>query len=185
MIKNHLFSRWKMRGLIRRLDLVFHRIGPFRGDFSIPRNVFDCQFARRVSEELHIDSRNLATSWGIHRREGIEKSGSEKQLQTIHLPCFSRESKGKSLDDSNCLESMTHHAVGIGTCPQSGMINPSHPSSEMHLGKFPRPYGISELDCELFEQRFARKQRIPHARCSGSRKSKQPSRWMTSSLQNQ
>ena len=32
---------------------------------------------------------------------------------------------------------MAHHAVGIGTCTQSGMINPSHPSSEMHLGKFP------------------------------------------------
>ena len=31
---------------------------------------------------------------------------------------------------------MTHHAAGIGTCTQSGMINPSHPSSEMHLGKF-------------------------------------------------
>ena len=45
--------------------------------------------------------------------------------------------------------SMTNHAAGIGTCTQSGMINPSHPSSEMHLGKFTRPYGISELDCEL------------------------------------
>ena len=32
---------------------------------------------------------------------------------------------------------MTHHAAGIGTCTQSGVIDPSHPSSEMHLGKFP------------------------------------------------
>ena len=29
------------------------------------------------------------------------------------------------------------------------------------------------------EQRFSRRQRIPHARCSGSRKSKQPNHWMT------
>ena len=50
------------------------------------------------------------------------------------------------------------------------MINPSHPSSEMHLGKFP-------------EQRFSRKSRIPHARCSGPRRLQQPNRWMTSSLQ--
>ena len=32
---------------------------------------------------------------------------------------------------------MAHHAAGIGTCTQSDMINPSHPSSEMHLGRFP------------------------------------------------
>ena len=32
---------------------------------------------------------------------------------------------------------MTHHAAGIGTCTQSGMTIPIHPSSEMHLGKFP------------------------------------------------
>ena len=32
---------------------------------------------------------------------------------------------------------MTHHAAGVGTCSQSGLINPSHPSSQMHLGKFP------------------------------------------------
>ena len=32
---------------------------------------------------------------------------------------------------------MTNHAAGIGTCTQSGMINPSYLSSEMHLQKFP------------------------------------------------
>ena len=35
----------------------------------------------------------------------------------------------------NCLKSMAHHAAGIGTYTQSGMINPSHPSSEMHLAR--------------------------------------------------
>ena len=48
-----------------------------------------------------------------------------------------REKQRKNLDDSNCPKSMTHHAAGIGTCTRSGMINPSYPSSEMHLGKSP------------------------------------------------
>ena len=39
------------------------------GDISIPGNVFDCHFARRVPEELNDDSRNLATSSGIHGRD--------------------------------------------------------------------------------------------------------------------
>ena len=51
-----------------------------REDMSFPGNVFDCQLARRVLEELHRDSRNLATPSGIQRREGIEKSGSEEPL---------------------------------------------------------------------------------------------------------
>ena len=60
-----------------------------REAMSIPGNVFDCQSARRVPEELHDDSRNLATPLGIQRREGFEKSGSEESLQPIPLPCFS------------------------------------------------------------------------------------------------
>ena len=32
---------------------------------------------------------------------------------------------------------LAHHAAGIKTCSQRGMINPSHSSSEMHLGKYP------------------------------------------------
>ena len=59
-----------------------------REAMSIPGNVFDCQSARRVPEELHNDSRNLATPLGIQRREGFEKSGSEESLQPIPLPCF-------------------------------------------------------------------------------------------------
>ena len=99
-----------------------------REDISIHRNVFDCQPARRVPEELNNDARSLAPSSGIQRRDGIDKSGT--------LPCFSGKAQEKSLDDRNCLKSMAHHAAGIGTCTQSGMINPSHPSSEMHLEKF-------------------------------------------------
>ena len=145
-----------------------------REDMSIARSVFDCQPARRVPEELHNDSRNLETPSGIQRREGIEKSGSEEPLQSIHLPCFSVGAREKSLDHRNCLKSMTHHAAGIGTCTQSGITIPSYPSSEMHLGKFPD-----------HTEKIARKRRIPRSRCSGSRKSKQPNRWMISSLRNQ
>ena len=105
-----------------------------RRDKHIPGNVFDRQSARRVPEELHDDSRNLAASSGIQRREGIENSGSQKPLQPLPSPCFSGIAKDKSQDDSNRLKSVTHHAAGIGTCTQSGMINPSYPSSEMHLG---------------------------------------------------
>ena len=62
---------------------------------------------------------------------------SEEQLQPIPLTCFSGRWKGKSLDDRNCSKSVTHHAAGIGTCTQCGMLIPSHPSTEMHLGKCP------------------------------------------------
>ena len=89
-----------------------------------------------MPEELHNDAKILAASSGIQRLEGIEKSRSEKPLQPTHLPCFSGKVKEKSLDDSNCLKSMAHHAAGIGTCTQSGMKIMSYLSSEMHLGKF-------------------------------------------------
>ena len=108
-----------------------------REDFSIPGNVLNCPPARRVSEELHNDSRNLVIPSGIQRREGIEKSGSEEPLQSTPLPCFSARAMEKSPDDRNCLVSMTNHAAGFGTCTQSGMTIPSYPSSEMHLRKFP------------------------------------------------
>ena len=65
---------------------------------SIPGNVFDCQHARRDPDELHNESRNLATSLAILRQEGIENSGSEEPLQSIPLPCFSVRRR-KSLDD--------------------------------------------------------------------------------------
>ena len=106
-------------------------------DMSIPGNVFDFQSARRDPDELHNTSKNLATSSGILRREGIEKSVSEEPLQSIPLPWFQGRARQNSLDDRNCLMSLTNHATGIGTCTQSGMTIPSYLSSEMHLGKFP------------------------------------------------
>ena len=89
-----------------------------------------------MPEELHNDSRNLATLSGIQRREEIEKSGSEKTIATNTFTLFFRKRKGKMPGRQMSLKSMSHHAAGIGTCTQSGMINPRHSSSEMHLGKF-------------------------------------------------
>ena len=89
-----------------------------------------------MPEELHNDSRSLATSSGIQTREGIGKTWSEEPLQPTPSPCFSVRAQEKSLDDRNCLKSVTHHAAGIGTCAQVGMTIPSHLSSDVHLGKY-------------------------------------------------
>ena len=99
----------------------------------------------RNSDELHNDSKNLAISLAIKRTEGLENSGSEEPLQSIHLPCFSVRARRRSLDDKISLMSMTIHAVGIGTCSQS-MTIPSYLPSEMHLQK---SLGISTLDREF------------------------------------
>ena len=74
---------------------------------------------------------------GFREEKELRKVGVKKTMQSILLPCFSVRARENSLGDRNCLKSMAHHAAGIGTCTQSGMINPSHPSSEMHLGKLP------------------------------------------------
>ena len=58
-----------------------------REDMSIPGNFFDCQHARLESDELHNDSRNLATSSAMLRTEGMEKSESEEPLQSTPLSC--------------------------------------------------------------------------------------------------
>ena len=54
-----------------------------RENMSILGNVFDCQHARRDPDELQNDSRNLATSLAILRKEGMKNSGSEEPLQSI------------------------------------------------------------------------------------------------------
>ena len=156
-----------------------------REDMSTPGSVFACQPARRVPDELHNDSRNLAASSGIQRREGIEKSGSEEPLQPIPLPCFSGKAKEKSLDDSNCPKSMTHHAAGIGTCTQSGMTITGHLSSEMHLGKCPDHTEFQSWIVNFRTNVCSKAKNPTRSLCSGSRNSKQPNRWMTSSLCNQ
>ena len=65
-------------------------------DMSIPGNVFDCQHARRHSDELHNDSNNLATLSAILRTEGIEKIESEEPLQSIPISCFSMRARQMS-----------------------------------------------------------------------------------------
>ena len=70
-----------------------------RKNVSIPGKVFVRQHARRDSDELRNDSRNLAISLAILRAEGIENGGSEDPLQSILLPCFSAGARRKSRDD--------------------------------------------------------------------------------------
>ena len=91
-----------------------------RDDMSAPGNVFDCQHSRWDPDELHNDSRNLATL----SSEGIEKSESEEPLQSIPISCFSVRAREKSLDGGKCPVSMTNDAAGSGTCTQSGMTLP-------------------------------------------------------------
>ena len=63
-------------------------------DMSIPGNDNQNQSASRVPEELHNDSRNLATSSEIHRREGMEKSVSENHCnQYIYLAFREKQRK--------------------------------------------------------------------------------------------
>ena len=108
-----------------------------REDMSIPGNVFDCQPARRDPDDERNNSSNLATSPGVLRREGIEKSGSEEPLQSIPLHFFQVRARQKNLDGGICPMSMASYpAAGIRTCTQSSMTIPSYPSSEMHLGNF-------------------------------------------------
>ena len=109
---------------------------------------FDCQLARRDSEELHGDWRNLATPWRIQRREGIENSGSEEPLQSILLACF-RESWGNESGQQNLSQTYGSPCRGYWD-----LHSKWHDKSELSFlgdasGKIPRPYGISELDCEL------------------------------------
>ena len=63
----------------------------------ISGNVFDSQHARRDSDELYNDSRNLATSSTILRTEGIEKkSESEEPSQSKLISCFSMRARQMS-----------------------------------------------------------------------------------------
>ena len=101
-----------------------------RREIIIPGKVSDCQSARRVPEELHM----IQEIWQHHRvfieEKEIDKSGSEKPLQPIPLPCFSGKAK----------ENVWTTAIVLSlwlTMPRVLGLVPSYPSSEMHLGKLP------------------------------------------------
>ena len=89
--------------------------------------------------------------WQHHRgfrEEGIEKSGSEEPLQPIPLPCFSRKAKEKVWT--------TQIAWSLWlTIPRvSDLYSKWHDKSESSFlgdasGEILRPYGSTELDCEL------------------------------------
>ena len=154
-------------------------------DRSIPGNVLDCQLARRDPDELHHDSRNLATPSGFLRREGIGKSESVEPLQSILLPSFQGRARQRSPDGRNYPMSMTNnHAASIGTCSPSGMTIPSHLSLEMHIGNFP---DHTELQIWIvnFRTEVCSKAKNPTLALVDQGNRNSQNRWMTSSLQNQ
>ena len=73
---------------------------------------------------------------GFREEKELRKVGVKNHCNQCLYLAF-REKLRKKVWTTNCLKSMAHHAAGIGTCTQSGMINPSHPFSEVHLEKFP------------------------------------------------
>ena len=107
-----------------------------RADMSIPGDVIDCQPARRDPHELHDISKNLATSSGIPRKEGIEKSGSEEPLQSMPSPCFQVRARKKvwTTEIVLCLWQTMLRVVGLvlKVAWEFRVILP-----RMHLGKFP------------------------------------------------
>ena len=74
-----------------------------REDVSIPGNVFDRQHAQRVPEELHNDSRNLATPTGIKRREQTEcrKVGAKNHCNQYLYLAFQGEQREKVFQTTN------------------------------------------------------------------------------------
>ena len=104
-----------------------------REDMRIPGNVFDCQPARRDPDDLHNNPSNLATSPGVLRREGIEKSGSEEPLQSILLPCFQERARQKK----SRLWKLSYVYDKLPFCGYWDLYSEWHASSEMHLVKFP------------------------------------------------
>ena len=87
-------------------------------EMSFPGNVFDFQHARRDLDELHNDSRKLAISLAFLRREGIENSGSEKNIAINTLTLLFSKSEERTSRRQISLMSITNDALGIWTCTQ-------------------------------------------------------------------
>ena len=66
-----------------------------REEMSIPGNVFECQHARRDPDELHDDSRNLATTSAILRRNWEKWKRRTTAIDTFSL-LFRKEQYKKS-----------------------------------------------------------------------------------------
>ena len=98
----------------------------------------------------------------VQKREAIEKSASEKPLQPSPLRCL----PGKAWEKVWTIEIVS----------TLWFTSKWHDKSESSL---PRD-ACGKIPLTTRDFRAGLEQRTPHARCSGSRKSKQPSGWMTS-----
>ena len=69
-----------------------------REDVRNSGNVFARRLVRQDPEELCNDSRNLATSSRMHKKDRIEKGESGETATTIPMPCFPGRAREKSRD---------------------------------------------------------------------------------------
>ena len=136
---------------------------------------------------LIVNLHNTQNIWQHHREfreeKELRKVGAKNHCNQYLFTCFSVRAREKCPDDKNCLMSMTNHAAGIGTCTQGGMTIPSHPSSEMRLGKSPDHTEFHSWTAK-FRTEVCSKAKNPTLALQWIRKSKQLNRLMTSSLQN-
>ena len=112
-----------------------------------PKSVFDCQPARLIPEEFFNDSRSLAASSGIQRREELRKVGVRNHGNQYLYLAFQWEQGEKVLTTN---KSYAHDQPCRGYWDSYS----KHDNSELsHLGdasaKNPWPNGISKLDREF------------------------------------
>ena len=150
-----------------------------REEMSIPGNIFDRQHAWRDLEQLHNDWRNLATPSGI----ADDVKDSENRWNWEKWERRTIAERGECLNDKKvlCLWLTISRVFGlvlkIMTIPSSllGDVSGKHSRTKQN---FKAGSWISKL-------KFAQNRRISRSYCIGSRKSKQPARWRTSSIRNQ
>ena len=127
-------------------------LGNTRDDMSVPGNVFDCQHARRDSDELHKWFKKFGDIIGYSEKRNWEK-WKRRTIAVNTFILFVGKSKTKSLDGGKRPMFMTAHAVDIGTC------NSRHDNSELSLlgdasEKIPWPYEIPKLNSEFPSRSF-------------------------------
>ena len=139
---------------------IYARIWVFLEMFLIV-NMLD-----EILKKLCNYSRNMATSLAILRKERIENSGSEEQLQSILSPCFSERARRKRLDDKwvLCLWLIMPWVLGLVLKAwQVRVISPRRCICKNSLTK--RNFKAGSW---ISKQEFAQKRRISRSYCSGS-----------------
>ena len=87
--------------LVAKLECceIHERIWVFLETFLIVNMVDEILMNYTIIQEIWQHHQQSLMMSRILRKEGIENSGSEEPLQSIHLPCFSARARRKSPDD--------------------------------------------------------------------------------------